>query len=191
MTTNKKISIIFNKTLKEFQNILCVVIKKLNPPPSTLNPQAGQMLIESIVAISVTITGLLGIFALLSSSLAANKAVSRKFVATYLASEGIEVVRSIIDANYTATPRRPWNDGIVSGAYEVMYNSATLGFASGQHLRLDPSLYVYNYSGSVETQFVRTIVVDAVSASEIKVNSVVNWPDGSVDIEDHFFDWRL
>ena len=75
----------------------------------------GQAMIESIVAISVSVVGLLGIIAMLNYSLNTNRDVGRKFVATYLAAEGIEIVKSLIDKNYTDDIS--WNSCVSNGEY--------------------------------------------------------------------------
>ena len=46
------------------------------------------MLIESVVAISLVVIGLLGILTLLSNSIAFNRNAANKLTATYLAAEG-------------------------------------------------------------------------------------------------------
>ena len=61
----------------------------------------GSLLIESIVAISVAVVGILGVLGLLSRAFAIQRDVGQRFIGTYLASEGIEVVKGIIDTNGT------------------------------------------------------------------------------------------
>ena len=74
-------------------------MKKFSPKDE-LKSQKGQILIESVVAMSLIVIGLLGILTLLSNSIAFNRNVANKLTATYLA-EGIEVMKSIADENYT------------------------------------------------------------------------------------------
>ena len=66
-----------------------------------IKDRKGNLLIESIVAISVIVISFLGILSLLSRSLGINKDVSYKFIATYLAAEGIEITKSLIDKSFT------------------------------------------------------------------------------------------
>lgn len=82
----------------------------------TLNSNGGQLLVEALVSISIIIFGLVGILTLISTSLSYNKIVSDQYVAVYLASEGIEVMRSLFDNNLNAnniTPGSvPWNKNL-------------------------------------------------------------------------------
>ncbi len=150
-------------------------------------------MIESMVAISISTIGLLGIVGLLSQSLALNKDVGQKFVATYLAAEGIEVVKNLIDTNYTRG--RSWNRGLNSGNWEVVWDDTSLERDDDRYLFFDPDSGAYNYNSSGnQTQFKRQVMIDNISADEIKVVSRVNWSDRgdpkAVSLEDHFFNWR-
>ena len=159
----------------------------------------GQAMIESIVAISVSVVGLLGIIAMLNYSLNTNRDVGRKFVATYLAAEGIEIVKSLIDKNYTDDIS--WNSWVSNGEYNVEYNIDGADFFDTAQSDLDRKLKVnnngvYQYSNGIETAFSRIITITEKSspANEIVVHSIVSWSAddaNKVDLEDHFFDWRL
>ena len=92
--------------------------------------QAGQILIESVVAVTMILIGLLGVLNLVLNSLRLNRDVSGRLVATYLAAEGIEVVKNIIDTNVIhlrASPPDPlvlsWNDALAEGSYEVQWDT--------------------------------------------------------------------
>ncbi|MBI5732489.1 hypothetical protein HY967_00830 [Candidatus Jorgensenbacteria bacterium] len=80
-------------------------------------------MVEAIVAIMIAIVGLFGIIQLLTRSLALTREKSDEFTAIYLAAEGIEIVKNLIDVNYTTQPpgTRVWNEGITDGSYEFEY----------------------------------------------------------------------
>ena len=59
----------------------------------------GYILIEAIIAITIAVVGLLGIFSLLSRSLSLNRVVADRFVASYLVAESIEIVKNLVDNN--------------------------------------------------------------------------------------------
>jgi type II secretory pathway pseudopilin PulG len=154
----------------------------------------GQALIESIVALSVLTVGLLGIIALLSQSIGLNRSVSDNYAATYLAAEGIEVVKNIIDANQIQG--RAWNYGLNDGTYEVQYDSTALAADQGRFLRYDPAANLYGYGPGNPTTFKRGVTITRISDDELRVVSRVTWTTrgaGSFEIvlEDHFFRWRL
>ena len=152
----------------------------------------GQLLIESGIAISILVIGLLGIFGLLSRSLSLNNVISSQYIASNLASEGVEVVKNLIDANIIQF--RPWNQGISTGSYEVVYNSQALEPNQNRFLLFDSSDNTYNYQNGQPTFFKRVIEIENIGADEIRVNSKVNWQikggSYSINAEDHFFNWR-
>ncbi|HXF44000.1 MAG TPA: hypothetical protein VNK70_00830 [Candidatus Paceibacterota bacterium] len=157
----------------------------------------GNLLIESIVALSIATIGIVGILGLLSQSVGLNKEVSQKFVATYLAAEGIEVVKSLIDKN--VADANPWNEGIAGGDYELSFDGTALVPFSGTPLKFDSDTGVYGYGDGVATPFKRKVSIteidlDEGGTDELKVVSSVTWTgrsgEESVVLEDHFFDWR-
>ena len=153
----------------------------------------GQLLIESMIAISIIVVGLLGLLGLLSRSLSLNRVVSDQFTANYLAAEGIEVVKNIVDAN--TVQKQPWNLGLANGEFQVSYDSVQLESTLRQPLVFEEGTGRYSYGFGRPTSFVRTIKIELLSQDEIKVNSLVNWTTRGggkfeVNTEDHFFNWR-
>ena len=149
-------------------------------------------MIEAIIALSITLIGFTGVIGILTRSLALNKDISQKFIATYLAAEGIEVVKGLIDynnANYLS-----WNRGITAGNYEVSHNSTALVSDTGSFLKFTSSTGIYSYTAGTDTPFKRTITIESPHIGEISVVSLVSWSERGaykqVDLEDHFFDWR-
>jgi hypothetical protein len=161
--------------------------------------EGGQIFIESIVAISLAIVGLLGILILTTRSMAYNTDAGQRFVATYLAAEGIEIVKNLIDENYSKG--LPWCQGISNGSWQAdNEDSALTSFSNSSHLKIDADgRYSYD-PGGTDTPFTREIVITLIthqgddSTNEVKVNSIVRWQGrgvpNQVDIEDHFYDWR-
>lgn len=163
------------------------------------NGNKGQLLVESMMGISITIIGLLGILALLSRSVSLNRVISDQFIGNYLAAEGIEVVKNLIDANIIQ--KNAWNQGLdTAGNYEADYNSVILEHDSSQFLKFDDTLNVYNYDSGADTPFKRKIAISYPDCPalhcerHIKAKSVVGWTNKSgvfeVNLEDHFFNWQ-
>lgn len=157
--------------------------------------QAGQLVVEAIIAIAILVTAVLIFLGALSRSLGFNRTITNQYVGTYLASEGIEIVKNIVDANYLQ--RKPWNDGFADGDFEAAYDDVSLGSAANRPFYFDKSSGKYAYASCVdcqETSFTRIISIKRIGNREIRVNSKVNWKnrglDYSIDLEDHFFDWR-
>jgi len=153
------------------------------------NRRAGQTIVEAMVGVTVIVIGLLGVLSLVGRSLAINNDVRAQFVATYLAAEGIEVVRNIIDANYARGD--VWDSNINSGTYSISWDSTSLETATNQLLRFDGNQY--GYAAGDATPYQRTIRV-VNNGSDISVESEVTWvargDNESVLLEDHFFNWR-
>ena len=157
------------------------------------NNRAGQLLIESLISVSILIVGFLGIFSLLSRSISLNRVAADSYTGTYLATEGIEVVRNIVDAN--AIQKKAWNAGFANGDYELEYSSVSLVPNQDRFLFFDPGNNTYSYGGTSPTNFKRLIKILFVSSNEIEVNAIVSWTTrggGSyqVNLESHFLNWR-
>ena len=152
------------------------------------------MLIEAMIGISIAVVGLLGILALLSRSVGLNRVVGNQLIANYLAAEGVEISKNIIDTNIIQG--NPWNEGLdSSGKYEADYSSLGLAPSQNRKLLFDDISNLYGYSNGVQSRFTRIISVYPMGSEEIKIDSTVSWTDrGSakfqISIEDHFFNWR-
>ena len=154
----------------------------------------GYILIESIIAITIVTVGLLGIFSLLSRSLSLNRVVADRFVASYLAAEGVEIAKNVVDDNILAG--KPWNDGLSAGSYEADYRDSSLRSVSGDALRLDPDTGAYGYSEPKPTPFHRVITAAPSADGEgLSVGSRVDWTTRgggkfSIYLEEHLMHWR-
>lgn len=155
----------------------------------------GQLLIESLVGISIVTVGLLGVVGLVSRSLSLNRVISDKFTASYLSLEGIEIVRNLLDANIIQ--EESWNKGFqTDGDYSVYYDSNELILGGNKPLYLKNGFY--GADGGELTPFKRTIHVTPSPKgddNEIQVNSIVKWTTRGggafkVDNEYHFYNWR-
>lgn len=159
------------------------------------NRREGQVLVESMVAVSILVVGFLGMFSLLSRSLSLNRLVADSQTATYLAAEGIEVARNLVDSN--VIQGKAWKAGgfAVPGSYEVEYNSTFLMPDESRSFFFNPSTLRYSYAGGNPTSFKRKIMISASGPNEIEVNSIVSWTTlggGSfqLNLEDHFMNWH-
>lgn len=156
----------------------------------------GSFLVETMVAISLIIVGLLGIISFLTNSFGFNNEARNRFVGSYLAAEGIEIVKNIIDTNISQGFE--WNNGIDDGSYEADYLDSILNPNNDDFLIFnEENGYLYEQAGT-STIFKRPINIQILTGSMnepiIKVNSVVNWTDRgrdySVNLEDQFYNWR-
>ncbi|NCO15164.1 hypothetical protein COW77_01405 [Candidatus Wolfebacteria bacterium CG18_big_fil_WC_8_21_14_2_50_39_7] len=153
----------------------------------------GYILIESMIGISIAIVGILGILNLLSRSTSLNRVISNQFVGNYLAAEGIEITKNLIDAN--VIQNKPWNQGLISGSFEADYLSMGLEPNQSRLILFDSANNRYSYQTGNPTTFTRVINIQLIGSEEIKVNSIVKWTSRGggqfeANLEDHFFNWR-
>ncbi len=177
--------------------------------------QKGYLLIELMVAISVFVIGILGFVGLLSNSLSLNREVADKFTANYLAAEGIEITKNLIDANIlgSISGLNPWNDGFAGdfsrqrACFEVDYTNdrndvfpiapCNNNTTAREYLKFSSSTG-YTYSSGDFTPFRRLIRIShqgggpIVGDNYIKVDSIVTWQGrggslNEIKLEDYFF----
>ncbi|HVN26367.1 MAG TPA: hypothetical protein VMT99_01810 [Candidatus Paceibacterota bacterium] len=163
--------------------------------------RSGQSLLEMMVALAMISTAFMGIAALLSRSIYLNRVATDETTASYLAAEGIEIMKNIVDFDMYGTGGTAWGTDTPVGLSSPIYNTTTT-VGLGVHndaLYFDSSAgtatsHLYQYSAGTRTPFVRKVTVTWPSATEIDVSSTVTWTVGpgasqSVVDEDHFYDW--
>lgn len=74
--------------------------------------EGGQSIVEALVVIAIISAGAIGIMGMLSYSLGINREVANQYIAVYLASEGIEVLRNIMDDNFKDESAANWNKSL-------------------------------------------------------------------------------
>lgn len=169
----------------------------------------GQSLLEALVALAVLVTGFLGMITLFSRSFFLDRVVSDQTKATYLAEEGIELTKNLIDHDVylglaTAGAQGGWgacfNFAAGTNDYELDYTTVNCPAGpnyTGLPLKFDPATGLYSYTGPVTTNFARRIRITkpAGQPDEIDVQSIVTWSTGpvtsqSLTLEDHFYNWH-
>lgn len=170
------------------------------------NGNNGQVLIEVIVALGVVSVSFTGILGLLGTSVGLSRTISNEYVGTYLAAEGIEVVKNIIDENYF----RGWafnafgETSVLNGTYGMDYlttSDPNTAHNPGDNLYLDTASSRYLYasvpgSSMVRTTFKREITVRNIDTPEmvaVEVTSRVTWTgkggNFEVTVGDRFTNW--
>ena len=163
----------------------------------------GYLLIEAMVAMGVLTTGVLGIFALMSQSIKLTRVIDDQYIGTYLAAEGVELAKNLLDANVLANPGN-WNANgfAASDCYALDVYTVSLAGAVGigcpdagsVPLKFDGTVYRYN-AGTV-TSFTRSIRIEPIlnggPQEGVRVVSTVKWGGGasSVALEDKFYAWH-
>jgi len=163
------------------------------------------MLVEAIIASSVLIMGFMGILALLSRSLSLNRIATDNYRGSYLASEGIEIVKNMLDHNTelniaAGAVGTSWDSlqGFATDAqtYVVDYTSTKLSINTGKPLDFDPTTGFYSYANgnpNKQSNFTRTIKFTHIGSYRLDVQSIVTWQTGvffsSVEADDQFYNW--
>lgn len=149
----------------------------------------GFTLIEIMVAISVFLIGILGVYTLIPRMVSISSANTDRFIAAQLGREGIEIVRNIRDAN--VLEGSAFDEGLADGDWRVQYNRDSLLAFSDEPLKIDGNGF-YNYDSGSLTKFKRKVTLSHPAAEILKVKVEVSWPgEGSpLEVEDNLYNWR-
>lgn len=157
----------------------------------------GFTLIEVIIATVVLTIGVLGTYALVSRVISATSVSVSQLAASYLAQEGLELVRNARDTNFLRMRQGEeieWTDGLLgcSSGCEQDYNDAA--FASYQDRFLKATGTFYAYDSGQDTKFKRKITITEPSANTLEILVEVTWQDrGNISREvqaaDKLYNW--
>jgi hypothetical protein len=161
--------------------------------------RSGQSLIEMMIALGMLTMAFLGIGALLSRSFFLNRVATDETIGSYLAAEGIEATKNIIDNDVYGTGLS-WGLCCAVRDYSVTYQDGSLEPARpNSYLQFDSNMNDpdagYQYTTGPVTPFKRMIKITVSNSSEIDVQSIVTWSTGPITNEtivdeDHFYDWH-
>jgi prepilin-type N-terminal cleavage/methylation domain-containing protein len=158
--------------------------------------QKGFTLVEVLVAIAVLAVGLVPAFQMATSAIAISGTVRNSLTASFLAQEGLEVVRAMRDTNWFTS--LPFDDTLLAKCQTgcmVQYNSTTdkIIASTGSFLKQDPTSGLFQYNTGNDTLFKRTVTITEPNPYELKVVSAVDWTDkgksNSISVEYHLFNW--
>ena len=147
----------------------------------------GFTLLEVLVAIFILTIGIVGVFGFSQQTLSLGSTLRHQLVASYLAQEGVEIVRNIRDTNYVSSAGGTivdWDDGLAGCVLgcEADYNDPAL-VSAGSPLNFlgvisDGNGTRYQYGGGgTPTIFQRKITVDPTVANRLDVNVEVLWQE--------------
>lgn len=158
------------------------------------NNQKGFTLVESMIAVGLLVTGVVGVLTLVSRSIGFSGLAFNRLTAANLAQEGIEVVRNIRDTNWING--LAWDNGLADGDYQLDYSSKPplAAYDPAQTLSLDDNGY-FNYAIGKATVYQRKITIKHMGADQIQVKATVSWigrGGGNFEtiVEDRLFNWH-
>lgn len=170
-----------------------------------LSQTRGETMIEVLVALVIVIVGAIAALKLLALSIINIQLSAERVVATNLAQEGIEAVRSIRDTNwlrFAGERRTCWNNGnlagctdssqIASGSYILIQNAATKRWqlatpadpkgdplkktATGEYSNIGTGLPAYYRKITIEyLNDTATAVTNNSADNVMRVTSTVGW----------------
>ncbi len=175
--------------------------------PMTNLPQSrGFTLIETLVATAILVTALIGPFVAIQSSIQASYAARDQLVATMLAQEAIEYVRSTRDGNYMQLIQSPgsgrsWLQGLDGTNSSTNCVDSDIETGSNVRCMVDPfgtptvSLCgaggggactplnfstngIYTQEAGTATRFTRYLTMESVSATQMRVQVTVTFVTG-------------
>lgn len=138
--------------------------------PFNLRSEAGQSLIEVLVALAVFTLGIATIgFLALDANVSSRQGVERT-QATLLSKEGLEAARSIRDADF---------DNLTAGTHGIV---------------LSGNKWIFSGTSDIQDQFIRSITIEDISAKEKKITSNISWQfsqqrPNSVSLVTYLTDW--
>ena len=155
----------------------------------------GFTLIEVLTAIFLIVAGLIGVLSIISQTISFTSLSSSKLVASYLAQEGIEIVRNVRDGNWLE--QEGWKTGLADGDWQADYNDLALfNYNDNNFLKIDSSGF-YSYDSGNNTKFKRKITIkqetDAENNEYLKVSVEVMWKqigkDHTVTAQEYLYNW--
>jgi type II secretory pathway pseudopilin PulG len=151
----------------------------------------GFSVLEMVIVVFIITMGLLGLSAVLIQNIGAQNVDKNSLIASGLAQEGLELVRTKRDGNWKNS--LDWNNGLVAGEYLIDYNG---GLRSGSDYRLylnSAGFYDHNLS-TISSIFSRKIIIIDNPDGSIGVQSEVVWLEKEKQkkyiVEENLYDWQ-
>ena len=166
--------------------------------------QKAFTLVEVLIAVSILTIGILSGFILITKVLYNTAVIQDRLTASFLAQEGIELVRQVRDSNFLQIMNGEsveWKDGLADGSYTIESKAGseqpiTLVFVDtgeGSDFLYNDDTKIYNYTTGEPTTFNREIKITTINDDEIRVESIMKWKTRTIDfnliVEDHLFNW--
>ena len=159
----------------------------------------GFSLIEVITAIFILTVGVGGAFSLIYQTLSAVYIVRSELTASFLAQEGVEIVKNLRDNAWLesrAATSTSWlkNLSDSGGSYRIDYLTQGLDTAyNSTYMKIDSASGFISYSGDTTTNFTRSVALTNVSTTTLGVVVTVEWQTGgrshSLEVIENITNW--
>lgn len=186
--------------------MMSIVKSKNENTKRGVSGRRGFTLLETMFAILVVSVGILGIHNGMNFAMKNTKLARENFVGTYLAQEGIEIVKNLRDYNWVndnsddAGPNR-WTLGLESctSGCQADYTSTQLDPFAGNLLKLKTNGF-YGYSSDpadLETIYRRKITIIPVDIDsdgedeELDITVDVFWGSATTTVKENIYNWYM
>ncbi len=156
-----------------------------------IKTEKGLTLVEIIFTILIITIAVVGVYQALTYGMKHTQQAQERFVASYLAKEGIEIVKNIRDTNWIE--ETTWNEGLINcgSGCEADYNDSSLTSFSGQYFYIDPTNYFYQYNDITgeKTPYQRKITLTNYT-DKIDITVDVMWRENIITIKESIYNWK-
>jgi prepilin-type N-terminal cleavage/methylation domain-containing protein len=149
--------------------------------------QKGFTLIEILISIFIITIGVVGVFSTIVKYSQMTQEEKDHFEASYLAQEGIEIVKNIRDTNWIEGAAS-WKDGLTGCLWSSDGRYIYLNSHSG-----GTGMYEYiatPQTGDIKTIFKRMITILEIEADQLDIVVDVYWNDKKVTVRENIFNWK-
>ena len=206
----------FYDAMRELKKRIGLINDEKGLPSTTFvrKSGAGFTIIEMVISIFILSVAVIALFGTFSIMVILSSEAEDRLIATYLAQEGIEIIRNIRDNNWLASAADSegvaWDQGLgacySAAGCEVDYRATGFGVNPAypwqdRFLKTSSDKYFYGYDSGTETKFKRKITIDETIAPHIlKIKADVFWKrrpsiinpaggDGTIEAEDILYNW--
>ena len=184
---------------------------KMKQNPKTTKRPNGFTLIELLITIAVIGLGVSAALVALQQSIGVIDYAKSRLTAIFLAQEGVEIVKNIVDTNFLEShysPPATWRENLGTGDFELQYTDPQTVDPSLVPLPCSPNCVatssslrflkkqnndLYSYNMGDPTKYKRKVNIQ-INGEEITVNSIVYWKKrqgefGQVELVQKLYKW--
>jgi len=153
--------------------------------------KSGFTLLEVFVSLTILTVAVLGLFILAKQTISFLPLSEQRLIASYLAQEGVEIVRNLRDVNRLKGVS--WDLGLTGYAAggEADYSSASLVAWTGRYLRNSGAFY--GYAGATLTPYQRKISLTPNGSQILMVNVEILWQERgrshTLSVREDLYNW--
>jgi prepilin-type N-terminal cleavage/methylation domain-containing protein len=165
----------------------------------TTQSYRGFTLVETLIAIAILMIAIVGPYYSIQRAIMASYAARDQLIASSLAQEGVEYIYFMRDNNYLSG--QAWLTGMnaCTGAYGCTVDPTQSTSLAACNSGGCPAIKlsdtgIYTHTGNYPvTRFVRTVKVQSISATQVKVTVLVAWStehqNYTVNVEENLYNW--